>query len=73
MLVKLLEERGISEREVARRADLSHSTVNHLVTGRRSSCALLTALAIEGVLGVKPSTLFVPETPHERLAFRKPT
>ena len=59
---------GISERQLARNAGLSHSTVNHLVTGRRDSCSLQTAVAIERALGCPPGLLFAPETESDRLA-----
>lgn len=49
---------GISERQLARTAGLSHSTVNHLVTGRRSTCSPRTAVAIERALECPPGLLF---------------
>lgn len=59
---------GISERQLARTANLSHSTVNHLVTGRRVSCSLATAVAIERALECPPGLLFSPDTESDRLA-----
>jgi DNA-binding Xre family transcriptional regulator len=59
---------GISERQLARNAGLSHSTVNHLVTGRRNSCSLRTALAIERALDCPPGLLFAPANESDRLA-----
>lgn len=59
---------GISERQLARDAGLSHSTVNHLVTGRRGSCSLRTAVAIERALDCPPGLLFAPATDADRLA-----
>ena len=50
----------MSERELARVAGLSHSTVNHLVTGRRTGCSLATARAIENALGCGEGSLFGP-------------
>lgn len=67
-LVECLEVSGLSERELARCAPLGHATVNHLVTGRRSSCSLTTALAIERVFDVSPGTLFSAESHHEKIA-----
>ena len=49
---------GLSEREFARHAGLSHSTVNHLLTGRRTSCSPRTAQAIESALECPPGLLF---------------
>ena len=65
-LILALEDSGMSERELARRADLSHSTVNHLVTARRSTCSLHTALAIEMQLRADAGSLFEPETDSEQ-------
>lgn len=57
-LVICLEATGMSERQLARVAGLSHATVNHLVTGRRTGCTFATARAIETALGVAEGTLF---------------
>jgi transcriptional regulator with XRE-family HTH domain len=57
-LIVCLEATGMSERQLSRVAGLSHSTVNHLVTGRRTSCTLRTARAIERTLGVAAGILF---------------
>ncbi|MCW2492618.1 MAG: family transcriptional regulator [Frankiales bacterium] len=54
---------GLSERGFARRAGLSHSTVNHLIAGRRLTCASDTALAIERALGCPPGLLFISTGP----------
>jgi DNA-binding CsgD family transcriptional regulator len=65
-LILALEDSGMSERELARRADLSHSTVNHLVTSRRSTCSLHTALAIEMQLAAEAGSLFEAESDAEQ-------
>lgn len=57
-LIICLEATGMSERELARVAELGHATVNHLVTGRRTRCSLATARAIETALGCAAGTLF---------------
>ena len=59
VLAQVIDRSGLSERELARTASLSHSTVNHLVTGRRQSCSTATAHAIAHALGVKPTRLFL--------------
>ncbi len=59
VLVECLELSSISERELARRAGLSHSTVNHLCTGRRDTCSRQSACAIEHALDVDEGKLFV--------------
>ncbi len=61
----LLDNAGISERELARRAGLSHSTVNHLITGRRDSCLVQTALAIADAFDCPVGLLFMVEHNHE--------
>jgi len=59
ILVECLEIAGLTERELARRAGLSHSTVNHLCTGRRDSCSWRSAHAIEEALDLDDGRLFV--------------
>jgi plasmid maintenance system antidote protein VapI len=65
LFVQLLDELGISERELARRAQLGHGTVNHLVTGRRQSCSLETATAIERALNCSPNVLFAERVSYD--------
>lgn len=57
-LIICLEATGMSERQLARVAGLSHATVNHLITGRRTGCTLATARAIEDALSCAAGTLF---------------
>ena len=71
ILIALIDDAGISERELARRAGLSHSTVNHLVTSRRLSSSLPTALAITRALGCPIGTLFIAESASEQDAIGK--
>lgn len=66
-LVECLEMAGLSERELARVANLGHATVNHLLTGRRTTCSLGTARAIERVFDCPPGALFAPDTEADRL------
>jgi plasmid maintenance system antidote protein VapI len=49
---------GLTERGFAILAGLSHSTVNHLVSGRRRTCSAATAEAIETALGCPSGLLF---------------
>ncbi len=65
IFIALIDDLGISERELARRAGLSHSTVNHLVTSRRLNCSLQTAIAITKALGCPIATLFIAESATE--------
>ena len=66
VLIEFLEGADLSERERARRAGLSHSTVNHLLTGRRQGCSLSTALAIERALEASPGAVFQADTDQEQ-------
>ncbi len=70
-LADCLDLLGVSEREVARIAGLSHSTVNHLVTGRRSNCSPTTAVAIERALDCEPGLLFTPDGEADRATLRR--
>jgi hypothetical protein len=47
----------LSERGLATRAGVGHATVNHLLSGRRSTCSRRTAIAIEQALAC-PAGLF---------------
>jgi transcriptional regulator with XRE-family HTH domain len=49
---------GVSERGLATQAGVGHATVNHLLSGRRTTCSVSTARAIEAVLGVPPGVFF---------------
>lgn len=49
---------GLSERALATRAGVGHATVNHLLSGRRSTCAASTARAIEAVLACPEGVFF---------------
>jgi transcriptional regulator with XRE-family HTH domain len=51
---------GLSERALASRAGVGHATVNHLLSGRRSTCASSTAQAIEAVLACPEGVFFQP-------------
>jgi transcriptional regulator with XRE-family HTH domain len=54
---------GLSERALASRAGVGHATVNHLLSGRRTTCARSTARAIEAVLACPEGVFFGrPET-----------
>lgn len=68
VLGAFLDNAGLSEREVARRAGLSHSTINHLMTGRRATCTTSTAAAIARVVGCPVGALFIAENPSEHQA-----
>lgn len=57
--IATFEDQGFSERGVARTAGLSHSTVNHLLTGRRQYCSPQTARALEKVLRAETGSLFI--------------
>jgi DNA-binding Xre family transcriptional regulator len=50
----------LSERGLASRAGIGHATLNHLLTGRRTTCSTLTATAIEEALSCPPGLFFEP-------------
>jgi transcriptional regulator with XRE-family HTH domain len=52
---------GLSERALAARAGVGHATVNHLLSGRRTSCSPRTAAAIESALACPSGVFFAPE------------
>jgi transcriptional regulator with XRE-family HTH domain len=54
---------GLSERALAARAGVGHATVNHLLSGRRTTCSPQTAAAIEAALGCPPGLFFEPARP----------
>ena len=49
---------GMSERTLAARAGIAHATVNHLLSGRRTTCRRSTAHAIEAVLACPQGVFF---------------
>lgn len=51
---------GLSERGLAARAGVGHATVNHLLSGRRTTCSPQTAALIESALGCPPGLFFEP-------------
>lgn len=59
-LIVCLEANGWSERGLARAASLGHATINHLVTGRRTSCSPATAQSIAAALDCPIGALFSP-------------
>lgn len=65
LLIKRMRDYGIrSGSELARLAGLKPGAVNHLVFGRRKTCSVDTALAIEEALGLMPDDLFVRSMSH---------
>jgi transcriptional regulator with XRE-family HTH domain len=59
---------GLSERALAARAGVAHSTVNHLLSGRRSRCSAATAEAIAAALACPREVFF--EAVHDGVARR---
>lgn len=49
---------------LAKKAGILPGTVNHLLSGRRDTCSLQTARAIEEALGVPSGFLFEARMPH---------
>jgi hypothetical protein len=50
----------LSERTLAAQAGVGHATVNHLLSGRRETCSVETARAIETVLACQEGVFFEP-------------
>ncbi len=71
LLVRLVDGTGLSERELARRSGLGHATVNHLLTARRETCSVTTAVALSSTLLCPPSVLFVAEHRGEQEALNR--
>jgi transcriptional regulator with XRE-family HTH domain len=59
----LITERGISGRELSRRADVSLDTARNIITGRSTSPRARTLQALADVLGVPLSALYGGEPP----------
>lgn len=59
-LNEYLEFHKLSGRALAKRAGLGPAIVGHLISGRRSTCNLATARAIEEALQCPPGFLFEP-------------
>lgn len=51
---------AMSERSLAARAGIGHATLNHLLTGRRVTCTVHTARALELALSCPPGLFFQP-------------
>jgi len=56
----------MSERALAAAAGIGHATVNHLLSGRRSTCSPATARAIESVLACPQGLFFAPTQRRRR-------
>ena len=57
---------NMSERELAGRAGLGHATLNHLLSGRRETCSVETAVALERALACPDGLFFAPMTTPRR-------
>lgn len=59
-LIEYAEFHKLSGRALARKAGLGPAIVGHLLSGRRTTCNLSTARAIEEALQCPPGFLFEP-------------
>ena len=66
----LREQRGLSQRELARLSELSPNTLS-LIERRRSSPTASTLQKLAAALGVSISTLFEPEQPSEHIIYTR--
>jgi transcriptional regulator with XRE-family HTH domain len=64
-------DKKMSQRKLARYTSTNPSFINHLTSGRRSSCKPRTAELIAEALEVPLEVLFVPEVTSSATAFRK--
>ena len=60
LLAQMLEERGMSQAELARTADLAKATVSDLATGKRPFM-VKQMHAVASIFGL-PGTVFLPKT-----------
>lgn len=58
MLRQYMDFKRLTIRELAHQAKVSHSTVGHLVSGKRRNAKPTTARSIEEALGCPPGLLF---------------
>jgi len=67
-LAKLIEDAGISQRELAQRAEVSPTTVNRMAKNLTAQVSLNTLDALSRELGCEPGDLIerVPQKPHVR-------
>lgn len=65
-----IEERGISQRQLAENMGLTHSVVNEILNGRRPLTAR-TALMFEAALGVPADSLMYLQTKYNLQTARK--
>lgn len=59
-------EQKMSQRHLAERANVHHSFINHLTSGRKNSCEPQTAERIAEALGVPINVIFLPEEPTDK-------
>lgn len=57
---------NMSERELASQAGIGHATLNHLLSGRRATCSVETAVALEQALACPDGLFFAPMTAPRR-------
>ena len=69
----LMKQKGFSHRRLARYCGLAGpGMIDHLVSGRRTSCTPLLAERISEALDVPLTVLFVPKTPSVNTSSDKP-
>lgn len=61
-LAQLLEEKGMSQREVARLSGITLVTINRMCGNKTEGVTLATLDKIAGALGVEPGELIVRES-----------
>lgn len=62
------EGRVITVVELAKQLDRTRSTIDHLLSGRRSFCSPELAAQVEEIIGVPPGIIFLPASGEERVS-----
>lgn len=65
-LAEILEAKGITQTDLARRSGISQVTVNAIANNRTTRVDLATLDALAGVLGIGPGELIVADTPKPK-------
>lgn len=65
LLVRYMEDRGMSQARLGRYAETSRQFIHQLTTGEKRTCTPQVADRIEEALGLLKGTLFVPHSSHQ--------
>jgi transcriptional regulator with XRE-family HTH domain len=71
-LAALMQDRGLTQAELARQVSRSKGTISHLVTGRMVQCSPDLAVSISAQLGVDVAVLFAARWTTDTGGLRHP-